>query len=177
MFRYIMKPDKRVKWVTWIALVLSLGCFAYIYFSSSGSYLPAWFFILVVALLALVALSIPRFISLSSISLEIHCVLELTRIPLENIKQVRTMESRELKWLFPVPVMGIWGVFGYYGYYFDFGNLKLVKVYAKQWRNFIMVEDIYEEVVIISVEQKEEFLRSLEQSNNISVAVDNQSGS
>ncbi|CDN32168.1 hypothetical protein BN938_2095 [Mucinivorans hirudinis] len=87
------------------------------------------------------------------------------------------MESRELKWLFPVPVMGIWGVFGYYGYYFDFGNLKLVKVYAKQWRNFIMVEDIYEEVVIISVEQKEEFLRSLEQSNNISVAVDNQSGS
>lgn len=156
--RHKMKMDRRVKWVTTIVLVLVSAIFTFFYFTSSGSYLPGWFTILITAMLLLASLSIPRFISVTQTSLEIHCIVELTVIPLTNIKRIEVIARKDMKWAMPIPFLGIWGIFGYYGYYFDFKNLKTFKLYASEWDNFIVIENVYEEVTVISCSDPEQMV-------------------
>lgn len=156
-----MKMDKRVKWLTAIVLSLVCCCFSYFYWRSTASYLPAWFSILIIALLALVVLSIPRFINITQNSLEVHCIMELTTIPIHNIKSITPISRAELKWCIPIPLLGIWGVFGYYGYYFDLKNMKVFKLFASQWNNFIRIEDIFEEVIVVSNPNRDKIIEMI----------------
>lgn len=157
-----MPLDKKAKWGTGVALSIVVGGVSYLYFTSSGSYLPAWFLILAIALLILLSLSIPRFVKVSPKSLEVHCVLELTTIPFENIKRVKHLSQRDMRWCLPIPMVGIWGVFGYYGYYVDLKEFKMFKLYAGAWSDFIKIEDIYEDVIVINCSGNEELLRYLD---------------
>lgn len=159
--RYKMKMDKRVKWITSITMVVLIGFFVYFYMTSGGSYLPGWFTLLIMALIALLGLSIPKFINITHNSLEIHCIMELTQIPKENIKSIEIIAKSEMDWCIPVPFLGIWGVFGYYGYYFDFKNFKLFRLFAKQWSNFVKIEDIYEEVTVIAMPDPERLIEQI----------------
>ena len=62
-FRFRM--DKRAKWLTALALSILAAGVGWLFYASGGSYLPAWFTTVVVALMLLAALSIPRFIRIS----------------------------------------------------------------------------------------------------------------
>ena len=130
-----------------------------LYYLYEGGYFSAWFTSFIVALIALMALSIPRKIVVSDDSVEIRCLLDVTEIRREEIKAVRTVEPRQMKWV--VPIFGGCGFFGYYGHYFDLRRFERVRLYASVWRNFVEIEDIYDERVIVSCPDPERLIAEL----------------
>ncbi len=157
-FRFRM--DKRAKWLTALALSILAAGVGWLFYASGGSYLPAWFTTVVVALMLLAALSIPRFIRISPHSVEIHCVMELIKIPVRDIRHIRFVERGHMKYCFPI--WGIYGIGGYYGYYFSLRERKVFRLCASQWRNFVLIEDIYEEQYIVSCDDTASFIAAVE---------------
>ena len=113
-----------------------------------GDYLPAWGLFFVVCIITLYILSIPRYILLDDAALEIHCIVDLTRIHIEDIELIRRIERSEFRRLWPL--LGSYGFWGYYGYYFSFREWTLYKVYAAERNNLVLIEDIYEDTYIVS---------------------------
>lgn len=101
-----------------IFLALGIG----LYFLYEGGYLSAWFFSFIVALVALMSLSIPRRILVDDEGLHILCLLDITELHPEEIASVRQVEKQELRGY--VPYFGGYGFFGFYGHYFDLKNPK-----------------------------------------------------
>lgn len=158
--KYKFNSDKLSRYITVIFIVVVLALLAFIYYTSGGSYFPAWLTTLVVSIALLGALSIPKYAVVTPISVEIHCVMELTRIQLHEISRVKVLENRQMNWC--VPFFGVFGVFGYYGYYIDLKEFRTFKIYARHWDNFVLIEDIYDNRFIISVDQPLEFIKEIE---------------
>ena len=88
-----------------IFLALGIG----LYFLYEGGYLSAWFFSFIVALVALMSLSIPRRILVDDEGLHILCLLDITELHPEEIASVRQVEKQELRGY--VPYFGGYGFF------------------------------------------------------------------
>lgn len=119
-----------------------------LYYLYEGGYFSAWFTSFIVAAVALMALSIPRKIVVTEDKVEIRCLLDQTELTRAEIKAVRRTDARRMKWM--IPLFGGCGFFGYYGYYFDLRRFERVKIYASVWRNFVEIEDIYDDLLIVS---------------------------
>ena len=96
-----------------IFLALGIG----LYFLYEGGYLSAWFFSFIVALVALMSLSIPRRILVDDEGLHILCLLDITELHPEEIASVRQVEKQELR--------------GYVPY---FGRLRIFRVLRTLFR-------------------------------------------
>ena len=114
-----------------------------LYHLYAGGFISAWFTSCVVALIALMALSIPRRIVVTEEKVEVRCLLDITEVRREEIASVRRVDNRRMKWF--IPLFGGYGFFGYYGHYLDLRRFERVKLYASEWRNFVEITDIYEE--------------------------------
>ena len=128
--RYKYRLDRRSRRITavlTVVVVLLVGGLLVL----SGGYLPAWIIFFIVSVITLYILSIPRYVSLDDEALDVHCLVDLTRIH------------------------GFWG---YYGYYFSFYEWSLYKVYATNRNALILIEDIYEDTYLISCEQPDELI-------------------
>ena len=125
-----------------------------------GGYLSAWFVSLVVALFALMSLSIPRKIEVKKATVEILCLLDMTEIPRMEIASVQRVDPRQMRWV--VPLFGGYGFFGYYGYYFDLKTFEKVVVYASEWKNLVEIVDIYEQRYYVSCTQADELVALLQ---------------
>lgn len=126
-----------------------------------GGYLSAWFSSCIVALLALMSLSIPRRIRIDDKRLRVDCLLDMTEIPLEEIAAVRRVERSEMKGI--VPLFGGFGFFGYYGHYLDVIQVERVKLYATEWDRFVEITDIYEERLYLSCSDPDGLVAELEE--------------
>ena len=73
-----------------------------------GGYLSAWFTSFIVAIIALMALSIPRKIVVTEDRVEIRCLLDITEVRRDEIASVRRVEPGRMKWFIPI--------FGGYGF-------------------------------------------------------------
>lgn len=153
-FRY--RIDKRTKRLTWIISVLVLLLIGFFVLYSRSGYFPIWFSLFALTLLTLYILSIPRKITVTDDTFEIHCIVELTAIALDDIATIRKMEPAEMKFSFPV--LAGYGFFGYYGYYYNFSEMSFFKVYASQWKNFVRIEDIYEDIYVVSCDDADELI-------------------
>lgn len=146
--------------------ILHLAVFAALgfglYYLYEGGYLSAWFTSFVAAVIALMALSIPRRIILDDQGLHILCLLDITELRHEEIAAVRQVERRELRWL--VPLFGGYGFFGYYGHFLDLKHFERVRLYASEWCNLIEITDIYENRILVSCSRTEELTRDLQAS-------------
>ena len=111
---------------------------------------------LLLCVVLLYILSIPRYVSLDDTSIDIHCIVDLTRIHLEDVELIRRIEPDEFRRLWPL--LGSYGFWGYFGYYFSFREWNLYKVYASERKNLVLIEDIYEDTFIISCEQADELI-------------------
>lgn len=140
-----------------IFVLLSVG----LYFLYEGGYLSAWFTSFIVALIALMSLSIPRKIVLDDQGIHIFCLLDLTELRSDEIASARTVGREELKGL--IPFFGGYGFFGYYGHFFDLKNLERVRIYASEWQNFVEITDIYENRIYVSCSQAEEITEELQE--------------
>ena len=145
---YKYRFDRRTLYWTLVHLIVYAGMGVGLYYLYEGGYFSAWFTSFIVALIALMALSIPRKIVVGEASVEIRCLLDVTEIRREEIRSVRRVETKRMKWI--VPLFGGCGFFGYYGHYFDLRRFERVRLYASVWRNFVEIEDIYDERIIVS---------------------------
>ncbi len=130
-----------------------------LYHLYEGGYLSAWFTSFIVALLALMALSIPRSIVVGDDVVEIRCLLDITEIRRDEIASVRRVKPSRMKWV--VPLFGGWGFFGWYGHYLDLRRFERVRMYASEWRDFVEITDIYEERLYVSCRQADELVALL----------------
>ncbi len=130
-----------------------------LYHLYEGGYLSAWFTSFIVALIALMALSIPRKIVVMDDRVEIRCLLDITEIRRDEIASVRRVENRRMKWL--IPIFGGYGFFGYYGHFLDLRRLDRVRIYASEWRNFVEITDIYEDRLYVSCSEADRLVAEL----------------
>lgn len=156
---YTYRLDKRTKRLTLIiTLLVALVIAFFIHYSRSG-YFPIWFAFFVVTALALYILSIPRKIKVDKDAFKIQCLVELTSIDVGDIASIRRMEPREMK--FSLPTLAGYGFFGYYGYYYNFSEMQKFKVYASQWKNFVRIEDIYEDVYVVNCDEADDLIETV----------------
>ena len=113
----------------------------------------------VVALVALMALSIPRRIVVTDEKVEIRCLLDITEIRREEIASVRRVEKRRMRWM--IPLFGGCGFFGYYGHFIDLRRFDRVRLYASEWKNFVEITDIYEERLYVSCTEADKLVAQL----------------
>lgn len=139
-----------------IVFVLLGGLLYHLY---EGGYLSAWFTSFIVALIALMALSIPRRIVLSPEKVSIRCLLDITEIRTADIASVRRVEKSEMRGL--LPLFGACGFFGYYGHFLDLRRFERIRIYASEWRNFVEIADVYEERYYVSCREADEFVEQL----------------
>ena len=148
--------DRRGRRITAVVTTLLVTAFVAFHFVWGANYLPAWMLFLLLCVVLLYILSIPRYVSLDDTSIDIHCIVDLTRIHLEDVELIRRIEPDEFRRLWPL--LGSYGFWGYFGYYFSFREWNLYKVYASERKNLVLIEDIYEDTFIISCEQADELI-------------------
>lgn len=125
---------------TWILAFVGLLCLAW-YIWGGGGYALAWYVLLAIAIIGLFVISIPRSIEVSGSALEIKCLVEVTYIPLSNLRSIRRVDAAELKGV--ICLAGSPGFLGYYGIWLDAKQRELVKVYCTEWDNLVEITDTF----------------------------------
>ena len=156
---YKYRFGRRTLYWTMVYLVVFVLLGILLFRLYEGGYLSAWFTSFIVALIALMALSIPRRIVVGEETVEICCLLDITEIRRNEIASVRRVETRRMKWVFPI--FGVCGFFGYYGHFLDLRKLERIRIYASEWNNFVEITDIYDERLYVSCAQADELIAAL----------------
>ncbi|MFI3280683.1 MAG: PH domain-containing protein [Rikenellaceae bacterium] len=125
-----------------------------------GGYFSAWFISLMVALIALMSLSIPRRVTVDDNNVTILCLLEMVEIPRSEIVSINKVDTNDCRWI--IPIFGSRGFFGYYGYYLDLATLERVRFYATEWQNLVEIVDIYDDRYYISCRQADQLIEQIE---------------
>ena len=160
------KFDRRTIILTVLILLLCTAGAVLLYTLYTGGFFSAWFVSFVLALIALMILSIPRRIVLLDNKVEIQCIFDITEIDIAEIAQIQKVEKDTLRW--NVLLFGSSGFFGYYGKYFDLKEFEIVNIYASEWNNFVEIVDIYDSRTYVSCRDAEALIASInEQRNNI----------
>ena len=140
-----------------LGVFVLLGVLLYVLYE--GGYLSAWFTSFVGALIALMALSIPRKIVVTDSTLQVRCLLDITEIRRDEIASVRRVDTRRMKGC--IPIFGGYGFFGYYGHFIDLRRLDHVRIYASKWGDFVEITDIYEERLYVSCDEADRLVAEL----------------
>ncbi len=163
VYRFI--TDKKTYYRTVAHIVLSIVAAVLLYKLYEGGYLSAWFLSLMVAIMALMTLSIPRRIIVDERDLIISCMLEVKSIQRKDIVSVRKIANSECKSI--IPLLASWGFFGYFGLYFDIKSFERVKFYATEWNNLIEIVDIYEDRYYISCREGDQLIEQLHKERSV----------
>ncbi len=152
MEQYRYTADSKTKYLTMIHFIVFIAIAAALCIWFDGGYMLAWFISIVIAIIALMVLSIPRYIVLSDEGLEIQCISDYTFIPYDQILSIKKVDNSSLNFI--IPIFAAYGFFGYYGCYLDLKCMDFVKLYALKWGNFIEITDIYEDKYYISCDNE-----------------------
>ena len=156
-FRYHF--DRRTIIVSILALVLCAGGAVLLYMLYMGGFFSAWFVSFVMAIFALMILSIPRRIILLDNKLEIQCVFDITEIDLQEISRIRKVSNRRLRWT--MLLFGSSGFCGYYGKFFDLKEFEVITIYSSEWNNFVEITDIYDSRIYVSCRDADELIAAI----------------
>lgn len=156
---YKYRFDRHTLYWTVIYLLLFALLGVLLYYLYEGGYLSAWFTSFIVALVALMSLSIPRRIVVTAEKMEVRCLLDITEIRRSDIASVRHVGNRRLKWF--IPLFGSCGFFGYYGHFLDLRRLERVRLYASEWNHFVEITDIYEDRLYVSCREADRLVAEL----------------
>ena len=156
---YKYRFDRRtIYWsLVHLGVFVLLGVSLYVLYE--GGYLSAWFTSFVGALIALMALSIPRKIVVTEQTLQVRCLLDITEIRRDEIASVRCVDTRRMKGF--IPIFGGYGFFGYYGHFIDLRRLDRVRIYASKWSDFVEITDIYEDRLYVSCDEADRLVAEL----------------
>ncbi|MFI3265872.1 MAG: PH domain-containing protein [Rikenellaceae bacterium] len=152
-----------IRWSVFAFLIVLLAIYL-VRIVTENHYLFAWIMGVFMALVIFATLSIPRFIKVGSAILEIHCLLEMTQIPMEDIVSVSKIERNDIKWV--VPIIASCGFCGHFGYYLDLRNWNTFKVYASSRKNLVAIQDIYEDIYLVNCDQADELIEVVMNARN-----------
>ncbi len=159
IYTYRYRIDRRTWYWTLLYVVAYLGLGIGLYLLYEGGYFSAWFSTSIGALLILMALSIPRRLTLTDEQLVVECLLDVTELPREEIASVRRVEEEELRGI--LPLFGGCGFFGYYGHFLDLKHFERLTIYASEWRNMVEITTIYEEKLWLSCSEADRLIALL----------------
>ena len=153
------KFDRRTILLTTLILILCVAGTVLLYTLYTGGFFSAWFLSFVLALIALMMLSIPRRIVLLDNKLEIQCIFDITEIVIHEIARIRKVQPRKLRR--SILLFGSAGFFGYYGKYFDLREFETITIYASEWNNFVEIIDIYDSRIYVSCRDADTLIASV----------------
>ena len=156
--------DRRTKILTALTFTLILGGAVGLYFLYTGGFLSAWFTSLMLAITALMILSVPRQVVVLDNTLEIQCISDISEIEIADIDSVRVVSNREMRWFFPL--FASLGFFGYYGKFINLREFDIVSIYASEWNNFVEITDIYDSRTYISCREADQLIEAINQAQS-----------
>ena len=157
--------NRRTKIHTAVTLVVVAIIAVLLYHLYTGGFFSAWFISVVLALIALMILSIPRRIVLLDDKLEIQCISDITEFDIREIASLRKVDNKEMRWM--IRVFGASGFFGYYGKFFDIKEFDIVNIYASEWDNFVEITDIYDTRTYILCRESDNFINTIRQAKEL----------
>ena len=160
--RFKYTRDRKTRRLTWIISAVVAVAFATVVLLVAEEYLRAWIVLIMLITLLLFVMSIPRSIRVSGEAVEIHCVVEMTRIAIKDIRSVRRVTRRDTGFL--LPLLGGYGFFGYYGYFLSLRRWEMMRVYATQWEHLVEIEDVYESRYLVSCQQADLLIEMIMQA-------------
>lgn len=154
---YKYRLGKRVPYSSALYLLAFVGLSVLLAFVYEGGYISAWFISLILAVLALMVLSIPRRVVVDEEGIEIQCIAEDTTLAYEDIATIRKVEKREMNSC--LPIFGAVGFFGYYGRFLNLRTMEFVHIYASRWGKFVEITDIDGNKYYISCEERDDIVK------------------
>ena len=156
--------NRRTITITILSLLLCAVGAALLYILYKGGFFSAWFVSFVMAVAALMILSIPRRIVLLENKLEIQCAFDITEMDMLEIARIRKVSNQRLRWT--VILFGSSGFCGYYGKFFDLREFEVVTIYASEWDNFVEITDIYDSRIYVSCREADKLITAVRQIQN-----------
>ena len=160
MFEYKYTIDNTTKYRTMIHFLLFIAVAVALFIFFDGGYILAWFISIMVAIIALMALSVPRQVIVNESGIDICCVSDYTFIPYNEIASIRVVENSEMK--FVIPIFAGVGFFGYYGCFLNLKGMDFIRIYASKWSGFVEITDIYEDKYYISCDNESDLVSKVQ---------------
>ena len=158
---YKYRLGKRVVYSSILYILLIAGLSVLLAFVYEGGYISAWFISLILAVLALMVLSIPRRVVGDEEGIEIQCIAEDTTFVYEDIASIRKVENREMNAC--VPIFAAVGFFGHYGRFLNLRTMEFIHIYASRWGKFVEITDIDGNKYYISCEERDDITKRVEE--------------
>ena len=153
---YKQKFGRQIPYTSALYLIAFVGVSVLLAFVYEGGYISAWFISLILAVLALMVLSIPRRVVVDEEGIEIQCIAEDTTLAYEDIATIRKVEKREMNAC--LPIFGAVGFFGHYGRFLNLRTMEFVHIYASRWGKFVEITDIDGGKYYISCEDRNDII-------------------
>ena len=157
---YKYRLGKRIPYTSALYLMAFVGVSVLLTFVYEGGYISAWFISLILAVLALMVLSIPRRIVADEEGIEIQCIAEDTTLVYEDIARIRKVNKREMRSC--IPIFGAVGFFGHYGRFLNLRTMEFIHIYASRWGKFVEITDIDGNKYYISCEERSDIIKRVE---------------
>ncbi len=158
-YLYNFKWDKFAKLVTFFTCLVIVGC-VYLMFEFVDSPYYGWCSAIIAAAFIMFALiSAPAAIYMGDKELEVHGLIEDIRIKYSTIKRIYPIESLSERSL--SLRISTFGFMGYFGEYYDKIRKKRTTLMCSQMKNFVMIECTRAKSVIISVEERSQFIEEV----------------
>ena len=157
---YKQKFGRQIPYTSALYLIAFVGVSVLLAFVYEGGYISAWFISLILAVLALMVLSIPRRIVVDEEGIEIQCIAEDTTLVYEDIASIRKVEKREMRAC--LPIFAALGFFGHYGRFLNLRSMEFVHIYASRWGKFVEITDIDGNKYYISCEERSDIIKRVE---------------
>ena len=154
---YKQKFGRQIPYTSALYLIAFVGVSVLLAFVYEGGYISAWFISLILAVLALMVLSIPRRVVVDEEGIEIQCIAEDTTLAYEDIATIRKVEKREMNAC--IPIFGAVGFFGHYGRFLNLRTMEFVHIYASRWGKFVEITDIDGNKYYISCEERDDIIK------------------
>ena len=158
---YKYRLGRRIPYTSALYLLAFIGLSLLLGFIYEGGYISAWFISLIVAVVALMILSIPRRVVVDEEGIEIQCIAEDTTLAYEDIATIRKVERREMNAC--LPIFGAVGFFGHYGRFLNLRTMEFVHIYASRWDKFVEITDIDGHKYYISCEERDDIIKRVEE--------------
>ncbi len=154
---YKYRLGKRVIYSSLLYIIAFIGLSVLLAFIYEGGYISAWFISLILAVLALMILSIPRRVVVDEEGIEIQCIAEDTTLLHSDIANIRKVEKREMNAC--IPIFGAVGFFGHYGRFLNLQTMEFIHIYASRWGKFVEITDIDGNKYYISCEERDDIIK------------------
>lgn len=157
VFKY-GKFDNTVWSISILILAITIYLSIWLFINRDDSYFAVWFVSIMGALFFLCLLAIPTRIVIEEGVLVLHCVGDITYIPLGKITSVKYLANSGLRG--KICLGGVFGFFGYYGWYFDSKKWKFCTLYARSRKNLVEIKTL-NRTYLVSCSVPKELVKTL----------------